>query len=149
MPSYYPITALSTLPEYNNPVRLGVIGSRSYTNYTQLESYIVFLLGIYDVRFIVSGGKRWDAVGVDTLAENWADFNTFDKIIFPPKLKQSGNPEAYHQRNQRIAETSQIILAVKDVISGGTLDTVRRGLALNKFILWANYKNEVTWLKSI
>lgn len=144
--SYAKITELSKLPDYNKPVKLGVVGSRSYTNYSELESYLAHLLKLYDIRYIVSGGKRRDGAGVDTLAEIWADNEQFDKIIFPPKTKHKNGWEAFWERNTQIANTCTILFALKDEITGGTEDTVKKVLALNKPVLWGNYKNEIKWL---
>lgn len=147
--SYATIKELSKLPEYNKPVKLGVVGSRFYTDYSQLESYLQFLLGKYDIRYIVSGGKRRDGKGVDTLAEVYADNNQFDKIIFPPKTKRKNGFQAFFDRNEQIANTCTILLAVKDVITGGTADTVERTFKLGKPILWANYQNEIIWYQKL
>lgn len=143
------ITVLSDLPDYNKPVKLGVVGWRGYTDYTQLNFYLAHLCMQYDVRYIVSGGKRHDGRGVDTLAENWADACQYDKIIYPPKTKRKNGFQAFFDRNEQIASTCTILFAVKDTITGGTLDTVKRTLSKDKPVIWGNYNGELRWLQKL
>lgn len=149
MSIYSPIIALSPLPEFDNPVKLAVVGDRTYMDYLQLQQYLVFLCMTYDIRYIVSGGRRKDGRGVDTLAENWADNCQYDKIIFPPKTKYKNVFQAFFDRNQQIANTANMVFALKETLTGGTKDTVVRALKLNKIVLWGNYKNEIQWVKSL
>lgn len=111
-------------------MRLAIVGTRSFNEYSLMDKNIREYL--YDSSIdvgkliIVSGGRRKDKLGVDTLAENWADFNEYPKLIYPPNFILHGNPEAYFVRNEQIAVACQAAICFWDGKSTGSTDVMSR-----------------------
>ena len=98
--------------------KIAVIGSRK--NYpTNPKEDIKKLLKLENLNkdqiIIVSGG----AVGVDSIAEQWATEEGVEKLIFRADWKKFGKGAGYI-RNHLIIENADIILAVWDGESRGT-----------------------------
>ena len=119
-------------------LKMGVIGSRTFENYPLLEMWIKRCMTKYKVDFIVSGGRRPDGKGADTLAENYADQNKIDKIIFPADWDLHGKI-AGPLRNEKIAKYSDFILSFWDEVSGGTQDCMDKAFAQNKVSFIINF----------
>ena len=96
---------------------LGVIGSRSFSDWEkllmELEEYLPF------VKTIVSGG----ASGADRLAERWAEKNGLDVVLYLPDFSRYGRG-AYRERNKKIVEVSDFVVAFWDGRSKGTKMTL-------------------------
>lgn len=126
-------------------LKLGVIGTRDFTYDYLLDKWIRKVKNKYSVEIIVSGGKRPDGKGADTLAENWCDINTHPKLIFPPDTHTNSNRhyiEALLDRNTQIANYSDFLLAFWDGKSTGTVDTMNKAWDRNKITFVFNYTTD-------
>jgi predicted Rossmann fold nucleotide-binding protein DprA/Smf involved in DNA uptake len=91
---------------------IAIVGSRNFTDkelFEKIVSEVVLIEGI--PKTVISGG----AVGADTLAYEWAIKNKIEFVICEPKYKdfpkKSRNWMAPKERNTRIVENSEIVLA--------------------------------------
>lgn len=99
---------------------VGVIGSREFKNYSQLERELDKVMGPDDE--IVSGG----AVGADSMAQRYAKEKGYNIKIFYPKYWRYGKPATF-QRNKLIAEASSVVIAFYQkgrFQMGGTANTI-------------------------
>ena len=129
-------------------IKIGIVGSRSYTNKQKIKDLIFEIREKYgDEVEIVSGGQK---EGADGLAKKFA--LEFDMIYveFPPvhynhnihcklSAKHYNKPyyvTNYFKRNKQIAEYSDIIVAFipKGVNSRGTMNTIHHAEKLKKMI---------------
>lgn len=100
--------------------RIGVVGSREFKNYAQLEHAVKEYITTNDDE-LVSGG----AIGADSMAQRFAKENGFDIMIRYPKYKVFGKPATFI-RNEKIARSSDIVLAFYQkgrFQEGGTANT--------------------------
>lgn len=132
-------------------MKIGVIGSRDFTDWTflceQLDRYDMVLEDIH----IVSGGAR----GADSLGIKWAKLRgkpytehlaAWDQINRPGavvKSRQDGtlfDALAGFNRNQLIIDDSHIIIAFMDpkAPTPGTSDTIKKARKAGKpvYVLW-------------
>ena len=93
--------------------KIGVIGSRTFNNYQQLESTLLKLIPFV----LVSGGAQ----GADRLAERFADEYKLPKPIVHYPEKKYGFPAALFMRNTKIVEDSDLIIAFWDGKSKGKI----------------------------
>ena len=83
------------------------------------------------VTAVLSGGAR----GIDTLAAECAARLGLQSVIFAPDRRRNPGRMIYralHERNQRIVDNCDLLLAVWDGISTGTRDTCRRAEAAGR-----------------
>ncbi len=97
-------------------MKLAVIGSKEFTDYSKLKSILDSLPGI---SVIISGG----APGTDTLAREYAHQHNIKFLEFPPDFKKYGN-EANHIRDRLIVEHGDEIIAFWDGKCEGTKYTM-------------------------
>ena len=127
-------------------IRVGIVGSRKYTNKKKVKDLIFELKQKPDTDVeIVSGGQR---DGADGFAKKFAlQFDT-KYSEFPPAHYQYnqhcvlesynyGKPYAvwhYHTRNKEIAEYSDVVIAFipKGITSKGTNSTLKEAEKVNK-----------------
>jgi hypothetical protein len=102
--------------------KIAVIGSRSLAG-TDLSRYLPQKGGWC----LVSGG----AIGVDTIAERWADAHGIPKIILLPDYPRYGHA-APLVRDREIVDRADCVLAFWDGVSHGTDYTVRYALSRHK-----------------
>jgi hypothetical protein len=114
---------------------IAIVGSRNFTDkelFDKVMSDILLIEG--KPNKVISGG----AIGSDTLAFDWAMKNKFEFVICEPKYKdfpkKSRNWMAPKERNTRIVENSDIVLAFWDMSSTGTLDTIEKAIENNRKI---------------
>lgn len=105
-------------------MKLLIAGSRSIVEF-DLKKYIT-----EGVDTILSGG----AVGIDNLAENFADKNKLSKIILRPKYNIYGRA-APLKRNEELVRMADKILIVWDGKSRGTLHTINYAKKMNKTLM--------------
>jgi len=128
--------------------KIGIVGSRRYTNKKRIKDFIFELKEKYgdDVE-IVSGGQK---DGADGLAKKYALEFDMKYIEFPPEhysynqhcieeAKNYGKPYGvwyYSKRNKQIAEYSDIIIAFipEGLESKGTMNTIKHAESINKMI---------------
>jgi uncharacterized phage-like protein YoqJ len=102
-------------------MKVAVVGSRGITN----KEMIFGVLENYDITSIVSGG----AIGVDTIAEEYANSLNIQTEIFLPDWKQYGRAAGII-RNRDIIENSQMTIAFWDGESKGTLSSIKHSWKL-------------------
>ena len=110
-------------------MKIGIVGSRSFPQLKLVEWFISDLpLGVV----IVSGGAQ----GVDRSAAEFGRQRGLDIIKCLPDL--AGCKERhdftikYYERNQRIVDQSDLIVAFTEKESGGTWDTIKRARKCGK-----------------
>lgn len=96
--------------------KVGVVGSRSFTDYCLMESV---LDNISSISKIISGG----AIGADKLAERYAKEHDISLVIFKLDWNTYGK-SAGVIRNKTIVENSDAIVAFWDGESKGTQHTI-------------------------
>jgi len=104
-------------------MKLAIVGSRTLTN-VNLADFISELPSA-----IVSGGAK----GIDTLAERFALENNIPTIIFLPDYEKYGRC-APIKRNEQIVAASDMVLAIWDGMSKGTLNSIHLAKKLGKRI---------------
>jgi len=60
-------------------MNLGIVGSRTFSNYSLLKQFVDKFKTNFKIDNIVSGG----AIGADSLGAKYADENNISKIIHP------------------------------------------------------------------
>jgi len=127
---------------------LGIVGSRSFHKYKLLEKVVDNFMEINDCNVvgIVSGG----AGGADTLAEMYARNRSIPIMVIKPDwknldvpgavVKRIGNyrynAKAGLDRNQKIVDESDVIIAFWDGKSKGTLDTINKASKVHKPVFY-------------
>jgi predicted Rossmann-fold nucleotide-binding protein len=103
-------------------VKVAVVGSRTIQEkdfvFKTLDFYLARLLKENEV-VIVSGG----AVGIDSLAVDFAEQKNLKTEIYLPDYKQYGKG-ATHIRNKQIVEVSDYLIAITTG-SNGTASTIK------------------------
>ncbi len=97
-------------------MKLAVIGSKEFTDYSKLKSVLDSISGI---SVIVSGG----ASGTDTLARKYAHQQNIKFLEFPPDFIKCGN-KAKHIRDRLIVEHCDEVIAFWDGKCEGTKYTM-------------------------
>lgn len=107
-------------------MKVAIIGSRS------IENADIRPLIPAGTTEIISGGAK----GIDCLAEQYAKKNGIQLRIIPPNYQKYGK-EAPLIRNREIVELCEMVVAIWDGVSKGTIYTVRyakmRGKAVKLF----------------
>jgi hypothetical protein len=104
---------------------IAICGSRSITRYSLVLSVILdaFKSGIIPPSnnyIIVSGGAK----GVDTLAREFAHKNNLEFEEIKPDYSTENGRHAPLIRNEKIAERADILVAIHDSKSTGTLHMI-------------------------
>ena len=100
-------------------MKLGIVGTRTFTDYEYLKKKILRIYKIKDIEEIVSGG----AEGADTLAEQFAKEFDIPIKIYKPNWDKYGR-KAGALRNVKIVNRSSVIIAFWDGKSPGTKITI-------------------------
>ena len=125
-----------------------VAGSRHITDYQLVSQVITNTINKYDIQIteIVSGC----AAGVDTLGEQWAlengikvepfeaewdDITVPNALIITNKWDKEYNARAGFQRNEKMAEYGDVLIAIWDGKSNGTKDMIERAKEHGLFVL--------------
>lgn len=108
-------------------MKLAVIGSRNFVDYSLLCSYLTKINDIKEITHIISGG----AIGADRLGLQWAKSNNKETIIFFPEWKKYGKRAGF-LRNNDIIESSDKVIAFWDGKSKGTEHSIKLCKKLNK-----------------
>ena len=129
-------------------IKIGIVGSRSYTNKQKIKDLIFEIKEKYgDEVEIVSGGQK---DGADGYAKKFALEFGMKYVEFPPahyswnmhcKLPATKYNKPYYvtnyfKRNKQIAEYSDIIVAFipEGVVSKGTMNTIHHAEKQKKLI---------------
>ena len=97
-----------------------IAGSRTIN--VDIEKYIPA-----DTTMIISGG----AIGVDTLAEKYADKMDIPKVIVRPDYKKYGKL-APLVRNKQMVDMADMVIAIWDGRSRGTKNTIDYAISINR-----------------
>ena len=100
-------------------MKLAIIGSRTFEDYSLLNQEVNKLVQKYDIDMILSGGAK----GADTLAERYAQENSIPTMIYTPMYEKYGK-SAPIQRNKKIIEESDVVIAFWDGVSKGTKSAI-------------------------
>ena len=98
-------------------MKIGIIGSRGFNNYTLVEEVMSEYLD--KAQFVVSGGAK----GADTLGERWGRENNKETLIFKPEWDKYGKRAGFI-RNQDIVKNSDMVIAFWDGSSKGTKSSI-------------------------
>lgn len=112
-------------------MKIGVIGSRSFDDY----SLLVSVLKEYSPSAIVSGGAK----GADSLARRYSEEKCIELIEFLPDWKTFGKG-AGMMRNSRIVNESDMLIAFWDGESKGTQDSITKARKLHKKVKIITFK---------
>lgn len=113
-------------------ISLGIVGSRVLTDeatgHALIERFIKFAK---KKQWIIKKGVSGGAKGADSIAESYCNMKS---IQFEKQLpyKHLRVPHCFHERNQRIVDDSDVVLALWDGKSTGTLDTLRKAVKAKK-----------------
>ena len=115
-------------------MKLAIVGSRNYSNYTQACQQIDIALSQWskspsDVTEVVSGG----AAGADKMAERWARERGIPVKVFKPDWDKHGKA-AGPLRNQSIIEYATHVVAFPSREGRGTQDSISRAKKLNRML---------------
>ena len=102
-------------------MKLLIVGSRSITDF-DLSPYIPS-----DVDTVISSG----ADGIDSLAEQYADFHHLSKYILRPRYDLYGRA-APLKRNEQMVNMADAVLVIWDGRSKGTQYTLKYTKRMNK-----------------
>ena len=111
-------------------LKLAVIGSRSFNNYTWLEQCLLRSFAVADIEAIISGGAR----GADALAARFAYCHSLPLITLRADWKTHGR-KAGPIRNSEIVALADVLVAFWDGISAGTRDSIAKARAAGKRVL--------------
>lgn len=104
-------------------MKLGIIGSRSFSDYDLLCKEVS---KFEDITLIISGG----ASGADLLGERYAREHKIPTRIFYPDWKKYGSRAGF-LRNSDIVRSSEHIIIFWDGISRGSQDSINKAKELN------------------
>lgn len=117
---------------------IAIIGSRTFTDYNILTSFIKKFIDPIFINLIISGGAK----GADKLGERFAQENNIETLIFKPNWKLGKG--AGMIRNKDIIENSDLIFVFWNGISKGTKNSFNLAKKLNKQIYLYQFTTELS-----
>ena len=132
--------------------RVGIVGSREYTNRRKIKEFVYKLKEKFgEAVEIISGGQKQ---GADGYAKKFALEFDMKYVEFPPRhytynqhcvLDESHYgkryyPKNFFDRNKQIVEYSDYIVAfmIKDKQTSGTMNTIETAQKMNKKVIILN-----------
>ena len=105
-------------------IRLAIVGSRSFHNYTRLCQVVDRISKKSKIDCIVSGG----AFGADSLAKRYAQKKGITYVEFLPEWRKDGKYDASagKRRNTDIINAADYVIAFWDGASTGTKDSINK-----------------------
>lgn len=116
-------------------MKIAIVGSRSFSDYSALSQYIKETIDITEVEAVVSGGAN----GADSLAERFAKDEGKQLLIFHPQWKKYGK-QAGMLRNTQIVDKADIVFAFWDGVSRGTKDSIDKATNRGKKVYVYTFK---------
>lgn len=116
-------------------VKLAIIGSRNFVDYSYMKSAILEHFDISSLTTIISGG----ATGADKLAEKFAEEYNLAKEIYYPNWKTYGRA-AGPIRNKQIIDNCDACIAFPINESKGTYNAIKLCQKNNKPVIIKNSK---------
>lgn len=104
-------------------LKVVIAGSRDIRDYARLTSFIADVMPSYrsyDRILIITGGAR----GVDLMGKRYAKENSYLYKEFKPIYEGKNDRSAPLRRNEDMAKVGDILLAMWDGISSGTLHMI-------------------------
>lgn len=111
----------------DNIIRVAVIGSREFKDFTLIDGVLDEFLHKQDYPIIISGGAK----GVDRYAEEYGFKNNIQRTIYPANWNKYGK-RAGALRNQEIVDASDYVIAFWDGKSKGTKITIDMAIRAGK-----------------
>jgi hypothetical protein len=108
-------------------MNIGIVGSRTFTDYTYFCKCLLELIFIERINKIISGGAR----GADSLGERFAKEYGINFDIFVAEWDLFGKSAGF-KRNKSIVDESDLIIAFWDGKSKGTKDTLNKAAKSKK-----------------
>ncbi len=108
-------------------MRLGIVGSRTFSDYWKLREKIINTFDVNKISVVVSGG----AIGTDTLAEKFAEEFNIPKLIYLPDWKHHGKKAGF-LRNKDIVDSSDCLAIFWDMKSKGTEHSMKLAIKQKK-----------------
>ena len=108
-------------------IKIAVVGSRSFEDYTLFEKVMKTYLSEFDNVAFVSGGAK----GADALAQRYAEENGVEMIVFKPEWSRYGRGAGY-VRNKQIWQEADRGIAFWDGKSKGTQHSFKLAHELEK-----------------
>lgn len=116
-------------PNFKNEIKLAIVGSRGFNNYTLLCKEVDDVTKYFDIIQIISGG----AAGADSLGARYAKEHNIDTEILIPDWKTHGKKGGFI-RNGEIVEKCDYLIAFWDGKSNGTRDSINKAKAKDKLL---------------
>ena len=118
-------------------MKIGIVGSRTFQNYSLLEKTIRENVDIESIDEVISGG----AVGADRLGERFATIHKIKKTVFYPEWNKYGKI-AGNLRNIKIVRSSDLVFAFWDGESKGTKHSIDLCRQHDKQVIIQRFKGE-------
>ena len=111
-------------------MKLAIIGSRSFCDYTWLEQCLLRSFRVPDIEAVISGGAR----GADALAARFAFCHDLPLVTLRADWKTHGR-KAGPIRNTEIVAQADVLAAFWDGSSSGTRDSIAKARAAGKRVV--------------
>lgn len=111
-------------------MKLAVVGSRNFLDYSWLEHCLLKNFSVEDIEAVVSGGAR----GADALAARFADVYNLPLLVLPADWKKHGRM-AGPLRNTEIVRCADTVVAFWDGASRGTRDAIEKARLAGKQVM--------------
>lgn len=109
-------------------MKIGVVGNRK--GWIHSRVYQELIKHLDGLEMIISGG----ADGVDSIAQAFAESYGIPILIIYPK-PSLGYPYCFFERNKRIAEKCDLLIAFNNKEKSGTGNTIRHACKLGKRVI--------------
>jgi predicted Rossmann fold nucleotide-binding protein DprA/Smf involved in DNA uptake len=114
--------------------RIGIVGSRDWDNYAFMYHHLTTYLRAHNIfpnsLTIVSGG----ATGADAYAKQFAETVGCEYKEFPPDYNVA-SPQRYYDRNRKIVENCDTLIAFTNKLSGGTWHTIKQAKEMGRTVI--------------
>ncbi len=108
-------------------MRIAIVGSRHYPDLERVEAHVA---GLPEGTTLVTGS----ASGVDAAAIRSARARNLPLVRLPASLEEGSDPKLAAERNRKLVEQADVLVAFWDGSSEGTRHTVDRALDAGKEI---------------